>query len=222
MNNQFRPYNPPRPKPREIPVTEKLVTPHDVTHEHILVAHKAIPHRAREPRYNKLYGSNGVEGAWRYIIDFQVNGSTFLSSSAQTNIPIKLTSAPNWKLQQWPGAVQLFLCIRMVSIAGETFPATITNFGLFFTDAVGGNTIPLGEINTTNGTTSFFDLLIPTPITDPSNLNLGTLYTSVAGNIGTTYDWQMAFSGAYLLPELNPYDNQIVEEEHHHHGLHTV
>lgn len=221
--NTFRPYNPPRPQPREIPVTEKLVTPHDVTHEHLPLPHKAIPHRAREPRYNKLYGSNGVEGAWRYIIDCEVSGSTFISSSAQTTIPVKLTNPPNWKLQQWPGAVQLYLCLRMVAIGGETFPATATSVSLFFTDFVGGNTIPLGIFNTASGIVSaFFDILIPTPITDPSNLNLGSLYTTVTPNVGTTYDWMIGFSGAYLLPELNPYDNQIVEEEHHAHGLRAV
>lgn len=159
------------------------------------------------PEYNVLYGSLRTDGGWRYTIDNIATGNVTTVAAATTPSVVKLAIAPFTRISQWPGAVQAYLVIRRFSIAPST--ATFTTLGeieIQYVDLIGGFIIPIGDmINSGQINAIDTDIIIPTPITDPSVTNVGTLNfaLSTGATVGT-YLWQMGFSYAYLLPASEP------------------
>lgn len=300
----------PQPQHKEKPDTENLIrhTEHEKLPHHIEEVKPLIPHR--KPHFNVLYGSLGTENGWRYTIDNYATGS-FTSGAVNVPVltPVTLAQAQTWKLMQWPGAVNMYLCLRRFSIApyqvsdipssvevqipatagaltvtnqpGVLVSAVVTATGasaLTFQDGAGniigevlssatvgqeisfnnaffntlvanksattpvvtitytpniinqggldlrfidnaGQIIPLGVIPVYGSSSIDVADLIPTPITDTQNLTVGNLQAMVVGGgapTGDFYFWQIAFSIAYLIPALKPYDMEWPNANIHH------
>jgi hypothetical protein len=202
----------PTPAHKEQPVVEELVKePHHDEHRDTrpLMKQEAIIH---EPRYNHLYGSDRVEGSWRYRIDEYVTGNLTTSANAQVNAVVTLANDPYWRLSRWPGARQLFLCMRMFGLCPRTTLTTAGSLVCTFQDATLGKSIPLGVFPSTAGGNDYLEVLLGT-ISDPDALTLGTIEVTLSGTSPTTgtYDWQVGVSVAYLLPELRGYERAYHE-----------
>lgn len=170
------------------------------------------------PEMNRLYGSLRVEDGWEKVVDNYSNGSltTVAGQVVQSSVKL-LTPAPETRLSRWPGAVQLYLCIRSFSFALSTATlATQGSLDVYYQDTIGGQTIPLGSMASTDEL-NLLDVhyLIPTPITDAGLLTnaIGNIQATLsAGATVGTYIWQLGVSYAYLLPTNKPYDVQHVED----------
>jgi hypothetical protein len=209
---QHRRSNPfiPKPEPKEIPVTEELVAP----------AHKGRPVHLKPPetlivpRFNRMYGSLRTSDGWRYLIDNIASGTVITSAGATATAAVNLLLDPHWRLEQWPGGTQVYLVIRQFSIAPQT--ATFATLGAlditFLSNS--GYVIPLGDIVSSGSEDVYLTTIIPSPLTDPDVQGVGTLQVALnAGATVGTYNWQMGFSGAYLLPDLKGYD--VIERGTH-------
>ncbi len=86
--------------------------------------------------------------------------------------------------------------------------------GILFQD-VQGNIIPLGEFSSAGPINTFYSgLILPSPITDVSNPIVGTLQATLdVGAPADSYNWQMGFSAAYLIPQVQMYEH--LEKGHH-------
>lgn len=214
----------PKPAEKENPVTEQLTQAHFVP-DHRPQAEKPRVHNLI-PRYNTLYGTDRVEGSWRSLIDHRAFGTfTTAGSGAALRVAVTLVNDPQWRLEQWPGAVNLFLCIRQFSVGVNlTAPAVTLGSILCNFEDPAGKTVPLGMfISNTAFNQDDIDMLIPTPITDPNNKNVGTLIFQIAGAgiTSTNYSYQMAFSGAYMIPQLVAGYEEEVGIPHYDERLHT-
>jgi hypothetical protein len=176
----------------------------------------------KSPRMNRLYGSLKSPDSWKYVIDNFAKGTLTTVAGTSVSTTVTLAIAPHYLLSRWPGANQLYLCIRQFSIAPQTATfATAGNLDMEYDDVVGGQRIPLGNIlNNSSYNNADMTYLIPTPITDPDNTLAGNLVVLLnAGATTGTYNWQMAFSAVYLIPELHGFDvmqsSPFVEVEDH-------
>ena len=196
----------PKPAPREEPVVEELTHP---AHDTRPVAIKQ-QQRVLLPKFNKLYGSLRTENGWQNEVTNYAKGTLTTVAGSQVSAAVSLlynNSKPNWRLEQWPGGVLLYLVIRGFSIAPSTATfATIGDIDLYFQDT-SGQIIPLGVcINNDEITQPSLNIIVPSPITDPDNAAVGSILATLdAGATVGTYNWQMAFSGAYLAPAENGY-----------------
>lgn len=214
----------PKPAEKEDPAVEQL------THAHFIPDHRPQAEKPKVhnliPRYNTLYGTDRVEGSWRNLIDNVASGTfTTAGSGTALRVPVKLANEPKWRLDQWPGAVNLYLCIRQFSVGVNlTAPAVTLGSILCSFEDPAGRVIPLGMfISNTAFNQDDIDMLIHTPITDPNNQNVGTLIFQIAavGITSTNYSYQMAFSGAYMIPQLTAgYEQPLGEHIHHDERLH--
>lgn len=213
----------PKPAEKEDPVTEQL------THAHFIPDHRPQAEKPKVhnliPRYNTLYGTDRVEGSWRSLIDASSTGAFIaLANPAIQRVAVALTIPPQWRLDQWPGAVNLYLCIRQISIcpqvpSGATVPGSVR---VSFEDTAGRN-IPLGVfISNQSFNQDDINLLINTPFTDPNNQSVGTILVQLANTVtAIVYDFQMSFSGAYMIPQLTAgYEQPLGEHVHHDERLH--
>lgn len=159
------------------------------------------------PRLNLLYGTGRSEGDWRYFVDNYALGTLTTSANATVTTAIKLTNPPNWRLEQWPEAVHLYLCIRKFSLAAQSAITTVGAVDCQFNDQF-GNIIPLGDFVSSANINEDINVIIPTPITDPGNTAVGNLLVALNGTTPTTsvYNYQMGFSAVYLLPSLEGYN----------------
>lgn len=176
--------------------------------------HVAVKERAPvlEPDYNRLYGYGRSLNDWRYFIDCSAKGTFTTVANAAITQAVTLAASPNWRLSQWPAAINAFLCIRRFSMAAQSAIGTVGAIDVVFQDAVGGFTIPMGDFVSNASVFEDTDVLIPTPIVDPANVNIGTLTVTLTGTTPTVsvYNWQMAFSVAYLLPSLEGYSVESI------------
>jgi hypothetical protein len=224
----------PRPEPKEKPVVEQLVHPEasPTTHarQKMVKPFEVTP----EAKFNRLYGSLRTEGGWEHVVDNYAKGgiTTVAAATVTANVTLALTN-PETRLLRWPGAVQLYLCIRSFALGLSTATlATLGSLDVYYQDLIGGQIIPLGsiqsndEINLQN-----VNILIPTPVTDAGALAnpIGQLQVALSsGATVGTYVWQMGFSYAYLLPAIKGYEIQHIQElmdghygpvePHRHHG----
>jgi len=216
-------------KPEE--QTERIQGPreHDTIREQLSRPSKPqdIRQRARKPihpqqipRFNHLYGSNKVEGSWSNVVDVSTKGTITTVAGATTPVAVTLSSSPHFLLSRWPGAINMFLCIRQFSIAPQT--ATFTTLGaldISYADLIGGQIIPICDIlNSGVGNFNDMAILIPTPVTDPDNPVIGQILVGLnTGATVGTYNWQIGFSAAYLVPQVHGFDieqsNPFVEVE---------
>lgn len=166
------------------------------------------------PEFNRSYGWDRVEESWRYLIDNVAKGT--LTTIANTNVAttVTLLNAPNWHLSRWPGAIQLYLCIRTFSMAAQSAIGTVGSIDVQFQDAIGGQTIPLGDFVSNASFNQNVSIQIPTPITDPGLQTIGTLNVLLSGTTPTVsiYNWQMGISAAYVLPCLEGYEAESIHE----------
>lgn len=167
---------------------------------------KSLP--VLEPELNQLYGYGRSEGDWRYFIDNFATGTVTTIANTLVTKAVVLTNQPFWRLSQWPAAVHLYLCIRKFSMAPQSAITTVGAIDVQFQDSVGGFTIPLGDFVSSSNINEDITSIIPVPITDPGNVNVGNLLVTLAGTTPTVsiYNWQMAFSAVYLLPTLEGYE----------------
>ena len=201
----------PRPQKKEEPVVEELVREPEgskTDHRPALKQEYAI----REARFNRLYGSDRVQNSWRWRIDEYATGTITSIANAQATATVTLANDPYWRLSRWPGARQLFLCLRSFSLCPRVSLTTVGNLACLYQDATTGRTIPLGVFPSTSGGNDSSEILL-SPITDPDNLTLGIIQVTLNGTSPSTgtYDYQIGFSAAYLLPELRGYDKPFYE-----------
>jgi hypothetical protein len=129
---------------------------------------------------------------------------------------VNLANVPNFRLAQWPGANQLYLAIRFFSACSTAIPATPGSVDVTYQNLNGGS-IPLGEYLTSTAFSLNLDSILSTPITDPNVQKVGQLnFTLAAGATVGTINWQLSFANAYLLPQLDSYE----EKEKHGHDHH--
>jgi hypothetical protein len=213
----------PTPEKREIPVVEELVhVPHPG------VANRPLMKKEREriliPHFNRMYGTLRTENGWKYIIDNYANGTITDIAGAQAIAPVSLHYPPNWRLEQWPGGTNLYYCIRMFSLASQIIAATAGSMDVYYQDILTGFIVPLGDYEYTQSGIEFLDIVLPVPVSDPGlQNNVGQLQFNLSG-AGTpeTINWQLSFSGAYLLPDIR--DDEIYtkggpQHETHHHAF---
>lgn len=164
------------------------------------------------PRYNHLYDSLRSQQAWRYSADNMANGTFTTVAAATVQTLVNLLQKPNYRTSQWPGAVQVYLVVRSFSFAPQTATfATPGALDVSFSDK-SGNLVPVGDFISNQSGNIGFDTLIPVPVTDPGEQNVGTLNVALnAGATVGTYNWQMGFSYAYLVAAIDGY-----KIEHHH------
>lgn len=212
----------PKPKPKEQPVQEKLTHTPPMHAPHIMK--QDIP--LLVPNYNTLYDRYGSKQGWRYSADAYANGSVTTITNQAVNVAVNLTEVSGtqggiWSLNQWPGGTLLYPVIRFFSLGPTT--ASFTTQGtisIVFYDQF-GNPAPLGVL-ANNAFSSFTnDTIIPGPITDTGQqANIGTLsFTLNSGATVGTYNWQIAFSAAYLLPAVKGYNVTHIggKDDHLHH-----
>lgn len=196
---------PPNPYQKEVDTTPlapvdtrpRLVKPI----EHVLV-----------PKFNQLYDSLRSTQGWRYMADGLASGTISTTVNTTVTTPVNLSKSPNWRLEQWPGGVQVYLAVRFFGIAPQTIPTANAGIEVLFIDQF-GNIAPLGEFLGATGGNSSYDTILPTPITDPGNTNVGTLSVSLA-NVATSnavYNWSIGFSAVYLLPAR--YGYEMIEDQ---------
>jgi hypothetical protein len=226
MNRRYM-TNPfiPRPKHKEEPVHEEEVkTPLETTHDRRSLMQQQVA--IHEPRYNHLYGSDRVLDSWRFRIDEYVSGTLTTSAGAQVTAAVTLANDPYWRLSRWPGARQLFLCLRVFGLCPRTSPATIGTLSCVFQDNFSAKAVPLGIFPSTAGGNDDVVFLL-SQIVDPDTLTLGQIQVTLNGSSPSTavYDWQIGFSAAYLLPELRGYEKSYndvrgeIERVDHRHRL---
>ena len=204
-----------RPTARNPEIPKPLQKDHPVTEEEVHIQHHAPPkmQKPREeimiPHFNHLYGTLRDSGGWRYVIDNYASGTVTDVAGAQATAAVVLKSQPNWRLSQWPGGTNLYYCIRQFSIATQQ-PALAVTAGLvdvYYQDLLTGFSIPLGDFLSNGSATNSLDTIIPVPVSDPGATNIGILEFNLAGGATvTTLNWQIAFSGAYLLPQMEGFE----------------
>lgn len=200
----------PQPKAKEEPVREQLTQPME-QHDNRPVMRKVDAQHFKVPNFNKTYGSLRVENGWRYAVDNYAVGTITSVAATAVNAAATLVLAPNWRLEQWPGGTQLYIVLRSFSIAPQTATfATAGNLDCRYIDLIGGNVVPLGVFLNTTGGSDTMSVLIPTPITDPGVTNIGQVQVTLnTGATVGTYNWQVAFSVAYMVPALQPYHESV-------------
>lgn len=155
---------------------------------------------------NDLYGTTRSKGEWRYLIDNYAKGTITTIAGQTVSVAIALAVPPHFFLSRWPGAIALYFCIRQFSISPQTATfATAGALDIVFQDQA-GNIIPLGDTLNSSIVNMGLVSLIPTAITDPDNQSIGNLQVALTAAATTgTYNYQLAFSAAYLLPSLKGY-----------------
>lgn len=208
--------NIPKPEHKENPDVEHLITPEQLhpIRQKMIKPYEHVPNA----HLNRMYGTLRVADSWIYTIDTYAKGSlTTVSATLVQSSATVTPTLPETRLSRWPGAVSMYMAIRSFSFAPSTASfATLGSIDLYYQDAIGGATIPLGSAINSNGI-ALVDLayLIPTPITDPGLLSnvIGQVQATLSsGATVGTYVWQIGFSFAYLLPTNKPYDVQHIEE----------
>lgn len=177
----------------------------DTQQRYPTLAHKGPP-RATLPRFNTLYDALRTTSAWSVTNDVTVSGSitpnTASAVSAAVNAPANQGLAQN-RVMQFPGGVQMYLMIRTFGFGASALTMTGSLY-VYFVDAAGGQITPLAILTPTQFDTDLTQIntLLETPITDPGNTALGTLW-AVMTNGGTPVacSWFLSFSYVYLLPD---------------------
>lgn len=164
------------------------------------------------PRFNTLYDSLRTTQGWRYMADGLARGTITTVAGQPVQVPVTLDHDPKWRLEMWPGAVQVFLAIRFFGIVPQALPTVNAGMECIFIDQF-GNYAPLGEVLCQSGGNSNYDVILPTPITDPSNQAVGSLVVTQSNiaNSNGTHNWSIGFSALYMLP--SRYGYEILEDE---------
>jgi hypothetical protein len=181
--------------------------------EHVLV-----------PKFNTLYDSLRSTQGWKYMADAMAKGTITTTPGATASAQVTLATDPKFRLEQWPGGVQVYLAIRFFGIVPQAVPTANGGMEVVYIDG-GGNQAPLGEYLSQSGGNSNYDVILPNAITDPGTTSLGTLTVTQANvaSSGGTFQWSIGYSALYLLPAR--YGYEIMEDEeyealdgHHNHN----
>jgi hypothetical protein len=218
----------PRPAKKEVPFSEDLVTPEHPHQIHTMKQDVPI----LVPNYNTLYDRYGSKQGWRYSADAYANGSVTTIANTPVLVSVSLAEVAGtqgfiWNLGQWPGGTLLYPVIRFFSVGPTTATfATQGAISIVFYDQF-GNPTPLGVVANNAFSSYNNDTILPSPITDPGFQGaIGTLsFTLNTGATVGTYNWQMAFAAAYLLPALKGYNIERIGDgtkhlDIHHHRNH--
>jgi hypothetical protein len=192
------------------PYTETPVTPENFppVHDDRPRAHKPKLEKALEPQLNRIYDSLRTTQAWRYTSDNLATGVITTIANTQVAAPCTLLVPLDVRLSRWPGAVQMYLVLRSFSMAPQTATiATVEVLDCLYQDTVGGQLVALGDFLNNSSINVSPQVLIPTPITDPGVKTVGNLLITLAtGGTPGTYNFQVGYSYAYLLPEIHGYE----------------
>lgn len=191
------------------PYNDQLETP-AITHDPRLEMYKQRA-PVLVPELNELYGSTKTKEGWRYTIDGVITTNTGATSVGATiSKVLAFTNPIPVQLSKWPGAINAYLVLRYFSMAPQSAITTVGAITVTFQDAIGGFTIPLGNMVNNQSIQSDRDVIIPTPITDPGITTVGTIFVALAGAASTASDYNISlgFSLAYLLPCLEGYKVQ--------------
>jgi hypothetical protein len=219
IKHKINPYIP-KPERKEQPVEEELVQ--EPIH---------IPTRVQAdipllvPNFNKFYDSYATTQGWRYSSDEYANGSVTTIANQTVNVVVNLTvpantQGPIWNLKKWPGGTLLYPVVRFFSLGPTTATfATQGAISVIFYDQF-GNPTPLGVLANNAFFQQSFQTIMPGAITDTGQqINIGTLsFTLNSGATVGTYNWQMAFSAAYLIPALKGYHTERIGFDEWHFG----
>jgi hypothetical protein len=213
----------PPPAHKEIPVEEKLVQPHH------LAASRPKMQKPREelmvPHFNHLYGTLRTNEGWRYVVDNYAFGTVTTVAGAQSTVTVNFAYEPHWRLSQWPGGTNLYYCIRSFSVAPQTAaPTTVGVLDVYYQDPLTGYIVPLGDYLTNSPANSSLTILIPDPVSDPDKqAGIGQLQFNLTAAATTgVFNWQMGFSGAYLLPEMEGFELKLRGGERHEPHLYQM
>lgn len=210
LRNRAVPFIP-KPDKKEIPVREELVQDMYTQRKvHMVKSDNPI----LIPNYNTLYDTFGSQQAFEKVADIYVNGTLTTVANSTVSSAVNAPSDPKWRLEQWPGGVQLYLLLRWFSVASTT--ATFTTLGAIratFTDTA-GNATPIGCFRTNESVNVIHDAILPSPITDTGKQAFGTIdfFLNSGATVGD-YLWQLGFSAVYLLPALKGYTIERLERE---------
>lgn len=170
----------------------------------------------KKPQFNRTYGSLRTEDSWEFMIDNYANGNITTIAGSQVSVAVTLAEAlPEIRLSQWPGAVSLYLCIRMFNLMFSGGSLTTNgSIDVYFQSSFGGHIVPLGGTRGQSLSNSGeMRIIVPGMITDPGITNVGNLLATLSGGASAgTYAWNMGFSYVYLLPTMKPYEVQHVED----------
>jgi|SRR5579859_183636 len=199
-------------KPLQDPYNEQLREPHRPQDTRL----QAYKQRAKilDPEYNLLYGSTKTDGGWRYVIDNNAVGTVTTAANTAVTATVTLALAPHLAISRWPGAINAYLVIRQFSMSAQSAITTVGSIKVVYQDQIGGQQIPLACFVSNSSLNQGMTTLIPTPITDPDITAVGQLTVTLTGTTPTTsvYDWQLSFSYAYLLPCLEGYTQESINE----------
>lgn len=210
----------PKPEPKAHPVHEELLAGEGHKDTRLLAKR---PHgKILIPRFNHLYGGLRSDGSdWRYLpeITFNLPNNTIAAATAITSIALTLgtsgafPSSLNLLLERWPGAVQMYLVLLWSSFNRQAGgPATAGDW-LLQIQGQSGPPLPIGLFHSANNAQSSYSgpLILPTPVTDPGNPNIGNFIVTPSLSTATTFqaDVQLTFSALYVLPTVEGFDTEL-------------
>lgn len=122
-----------------------------------------------------------------------------VSIALPTNIP-----SPVSLLDRYPGA--MYMCIYVRTFAYQPTATTMTGLQELYFQDPGGAVVPLGIVNpaiATSGGLQGISALCTTPLTDPGNIQIGTLFVNNIGIAGTpvTCRYQLGITFAAFYPD---------------------
>jgi hypothetical protein len=169
------------------------------------------------PNYNVLYDSLGTTEAWENSGDAYASGSitTVANGNAVSPVNISGKMVVPFKTNMWPGAVQVYVCIRSFAVAPRALPTNLGSVAFYYLDST-GISVPLGIGMSNTAFSSTPSVLIPSPLTDmPSNGVIGNIQATLTGTTPDTgtLDWQIGISFAYLLPAKKGYEVESFEHD---------
>lgn len=210
--NYFRGYGVNRFQPKKENLdTELLVHPENEKKD--LPVLKKQPEYQQRTRFNRLIDSLATEDGWRYCGDMTVSGSiTTTASGAGVNVTPSMQAIR--RQYQWPITVQMFPVLRFFAIAPEA-PAGNTTVGALslILQTPSGVPIPLGVSLSNTAYVIQPHVLFTNSLTDLDKFTCQLLATISSGTTVGTYDFQIGFSLAYLLPETGGYELEKKREE---------
>jgi len=165
------------------------------------------PENVLVPRFNTYYDTTRTKDGWRFLADNSAQGSITTVVNSTVSVLVELLNNPVYRLDQWPGAVQLYLAIRTFGIVPSAVPTANGGMRVTFVDQF-GNRLPLLSMLSQTAQNIVVRSILPTPITDVGNVTVGTLEVQLS-NVATsdgTYLWNIGFSAVYLLPSRYGYE----------------
>jgi len=167
------------------------------------------PEKHLVPKLNILYDSQRTPNGWRYTADVSVIILGQAIAAGLNTVPVTLPTGqtPNWRLEQWPNGVSLYLVVNGYFFSQRASVATAGTVIHQFQLGGGLAVAIAGSQTNTAGVDFVGDVLIPQPVTDTGNPNIGNLLITLSpGATSVTADIFINLGAAYLLPSSYGYE----------------